>query len=59
MHTSNLCAVVLILFLEESSRHYKDVDALINEEAILNIMENSQHFQLSSQSLNKNPICSK
>ncbi|XP_053237663.1 DNA polymerase zeta catalytic subunit [Podarcis raffonei] len=41
---------------EESSRKYKEEEALINEEAILNIMENSQHFQSSSQRLNKTPV---
>ncbi|XP_061479614.1 DNA polymerase zeta catalytic subunit [Rhineura floridana] len=41
---------------EESNRTYKEEDAIINEEAILNIMENSQHFQPSSQRLNKTPV---
>uniref|UniRef100_A0A8D0DQT0 DNA polymerase zeta catalytic subunit n=1 Tax=Salvator merianae TaxID=96440 RepID=A0A8D0DQT0_SALMN len=36
----------------------KEEDALINEEAILNIMENSQHFQPISQRLNKTPVFS-
>ncbi|XP_066469530.1 DNA polymerase zeta catalytic subunit isoform X1 [Tiliqua scincoides] len=40
---------------EESNRKYKEEDALINEEAILNIIENSQHFQRLSQRLNKTP----
>ncbi|XP_053161604.1 DNA polymerase zeta catalytic subunit isoform X1 [Hemicordylus capensis] len=40
----------------ESSRKYKEDDALINEEAILNIIENSQHFQPLSQRLNKTPV---
>ncbi|XP_015276270.1 PREDICTED: DNA polymerase zeta catalytic subunit-like [Gekko japonicus] len=41
---------------EETSEKYKEEDALINEEAILNVMENSQHFQPSSQRLTKTPV---
>ncbi|XP_077158008.1 DNA polymerase zeta catalytic subunit isoform X2 [Paroedura picta] len=41
---------------EETSEKYKEEDALINEEAILNVMETSQHFQPSSQRLTKTPV---
>ncbi|KAJ7341843.1 hypothetical protein JRQ81_007346 [Phrynocephalus forsythii] len=40
----------------ESVIKFKEDDALINEEAILNIMENSQHFQSSSQMFNNTPV---
>uniref|UniRef100_A0A8C5WZ88 DNA polymerase zeta catalytic subunit n=1 Tax=Laticauda laticaudata TaxID=8630 RepID=A0A8C5WZ88_LATLA len=40
---------------EESENKYKE-DALINEEAILNIMENSQYFQPVSQRFNNTPV---
>nr|XP_020660991.1 DNA polymerase zeta catalytic subunit [Pogona vitticeps] len=40
----------------EFSTKFKEDDALINEEAILNIMENSQHFQPSSQKFNNTPV---
>uniref|UniRef100_A0A8D2JBW4 DNA polymerase zeta catalytic subunit n=1 Tax=Varanus komodoensis TaxID=61221 RepID=A0A8D2JBW4_VARKO len=35
---------------------YKEENAVINEEAILNIMENSQHFQPSPQRLHNTPV---
>ncbi|XP_048348598.1 DNA polymerase zeta catalytic subunit [Sphaerodactylus townsendi] len=41
---------------EEINEKYKDDDALINEEAILNVMENSQHFQPSSRRVTKTPV---
>ncbi|KAH0622223.1 hypothetical protein JD844_024339 [Phrynosoma platyrhinos] len=41
---------------EESNGKYEEENALINEEAILNIMENSQHFQLPSQKFNNTPV---
>ncbi|XP_060609160.2 DNA polymerase zeta catalytic subunit [Anolis sagrei] len=40
---------------EESCSKYEEENALINEEAILNIMENSQHFQPPSQKFNSTP----
>ncbi|XP_026522470.1 DNA polymerase zeta catalytic subunit [Notechis scutatus] len=43
------------LHREESESKYKE-DALINEEAILNIMENSQYFQPVSQRFNNTPV---
>ncbi|XP_070589453.1 DNA polymerase zeta catalytic subunit [Erythrolamprus reginae] len=43
------------LHREDSESKYKE-DALINEEAILNIMENSQYFQPVSQRFNNTPI---
>ncbi|XP_007426650.1 DNA polymerase zeta catalytic subunit isoform X1 [Python bivittatus] len=43
------------LHKEESESKYKE-DALINEEAILNIMENSQYFQPLSQRFNNTPV---
>ncbi|XP_054832300.1 DNA polymerase zeta catalytic subunit [Eublepharis macularius] len=41
---------------EENSQKYKEEEALINEEAILNVMESSQHFQPSSRRLTKTPV---
>ncbi|XP_060094185.1 DNA polymerase zeta catalytic subunit [Heteronotia binoei] len=41
---------------EETTEKYKEEDALINEEAILSVMENSQHFQPSSRRLTKTPV---
>ncbi|ETE72844.1 DNA polymerase zeta catalytic subunit, partial [Ophiophagus hannah] len=43
------------LHREEPESKYKE-DALINEEAILNIMENSQYFQPVSQRFNNTPV---
>ncbi|XP_058029850.1 DNA polymerase zeta catalytic subunit isoform X2 [Ahaetulla prasina] len=43
------------LHREDSESKHKE-DALINEEAILNIMENSQYFQPVSQRFNNTPV---
>ncbi|XP_025054657.1 DNA polymerase zeta catalytic subunit, partial [Alligator sinensis] len=41
---------------EPNRRHGKEEEALINEEAILNVVENSQSFQPLSQRLNQTPV---